>query len=104
MSDHSASTLDRLIYMANQIAKYFAPQKSLVPVEGVAHHLAQFWDPSMRAAIIEHVHAGGAGLDPLALDAVKLLAAYDFSRPGALGDAPAPYAADSADARRRGEA
>jgi formate dehydrogenase subunit delta len=104
LSDHSASTLDRLIYMANQIGKYFASQKSLIPAEGVAHHLAQFWDPSMRSAIIAHLDAGGAGLDPLSMDAVKLLAAYDFSRPGALGDAPAPYAADSAAARRRGEA
>jgi formate dehydrogenase subunit delta len=39
----------------------------------MAEHLMKFWDPRMRALIIEHVAHGGTGLDPIALEAVKKL-------------------------------
>ncbi len=65
---------DKLIYMANQIAKFFACQRHEQAVEGIADHLGKFWDPRMREKIIAHVEHGGAGLDDLAVEAVRKLA------------------------------
>ena len=52
MSDAPHSdTLARLVYMANQIARNFAtlgPDKAAV---ATADHIAQFWDPRMKAAV-----------------------------------------------------
>ena len=44
------------------------------PENPIADHLRKFWDPRMRREIIAHVERGGAGLDPAALKAVRLLA------------------------------
>jgi formate dehydrogenase subunit delta len=55
---------DKLVYMANQIGKFFASQGPDKAVTGTAEHIAKFWDPRMRAAIIAHLEQGGAGLDP----------------------------------------
>jgi formate dehydrogenase subunit delta len=63
---------DRLIYMANQIARFFAAQPE--GAAGAAGHLKSFWDPAMRNEIIAWRAAGGDGLDPLAAEAVDLLA------------------------------
>jgi formate dehydrogenase subunit delta len=70
---------DKLIYMANQIGKYFASQKHTDPAENIADHLAKFWDPGMRAKIVRHVEQGGGGLDPDVKEAVLLLAGKDDS-------------------------
>ncbi len=78
---------DKLIYMANQIGKYFASQKHTDPAKNIADHLAKFWDPSMRAKIIQYAEQGGAGLDPDAKDAVLLLAAKEAARLGASASA-----------------
>jgi formate dehydrogenase subunit delta len=64
---------ERLVYMANQIGKFFAGQGSQKAVLGAAEHLRKFWDPSMRAAILAHLEAGGEGLDPVARQAVERL-------------------------------
>jgi formate dehydrogenase subunit delta len=66
---------DKLVYMANQIGKFFASQGPGKAVAGVADHLARFWDPRMRAAIIAHLDAGGVGLDPPVREAVDKLRA-----------------------------
>ncbi len=66
---------DKLVYMANQIGKFFASQGHDKAVAGVADHLARFWDPRMRAAIIAHLGAGGVGLDPPVREAVDKLRA-----------------------------
>jgi formate dehydrogenase subunit delta len=63
---------ERLVYMANQIARFFAVQPE--GAAGVADHLQRFWDPAMRAEIIAWRRAGGDGLDPLAAEAVDRLA------------------------------
>lgn len=68
---------DKLIYMANQIGKFFASQKAGSPVDGIADHLAKFWDPSMRAKIESHLEHGGEGLDALVKEAVQKLASKD---------------------------
>jgi formate dehydrogenase subunit delta len=72
-ADHAASTDEKLVYMANQISRFFASQKHDAAAHGVADHIAHFWDPRMRARIRAHLAAGGNGLDPLAREAVGML-------------------------------
>jgi formate dehydrogenase subunit delta len=74
---------DKLTYMANQIGKFFASQRHEQAVEGIADHLAKFWDPSMRAKILAHLEQGGDGLDALVREAVQRLASKNFSKAGA---------------------
>jgi len=50
---------DRLIYMANQIGKFFQFQGHDKAVPGIAEHIRKFWDPRMRATISAHLDAGG---------------------------------------------
>jgi formate dehydrogenase subunit delta len=75
---------DRLIYMANQIGKFFHGQGHGKAVPGIAEHIRKFWDPRMRAAILSHLDAGGAGLEAEVRDALA-----------ALRDASAPSSAPS---------
>jgi len=65
---------DKLVYMANQIGKFFAGQGEEKAVPLIADHLTKFWDPRMRAAIVAHLDDGGNGLDPLVREAIKKLA------------------------------
>ncbi len=67
---------DRLIYMANQIARFYATQRGDASA-GTAGHLKSFWDPQMRAEIAAWRAAGGEGLDPIADQAVARLAAEE---------------------------
>jgi formate dehydrogenase subunit delta len=70
---------DKLIYMANQIGKFFAAQgrhDENLAVAGIETHLRKFWDPRMRREIVARVRAGEApALDPLPRRAVERLAA-----------------------------
>jgi formate dehydrogenase subunit delta len=67
------SSHDRLVYMANQIGKFFQSQGHDKAVRGIAEHIWKFWDPRMRKAIFAHLDAGGAGLDPTVRDAIVVL-------------------------------
>jgi formate dehydrogenase subunit delta len=69
----ATSTDERLVYMANQIAAFFASQPHDKAVKGVAKHVSDFWDPRMRARIRDHLAAGGEGLSPLAREALTIL-------------------------------
>jgi formate dehydrogenase subunit delta len=71
--DHSSDTLRKLVYMANQIGKFFVTQSDEQAIPGIADHLQKFWDPRMRAQILAHLDAGGAGLDPPVRRAVEQL-------------------------------
>ncbi len=64
---------ERLVIMANQIAKFFASQKHEAAVHGMCDHIAKFWDPRMRTQIRDHVANGGKGLEPLAKEAIAAL-------------------------------
>jgi formate dehydrogenase subunit delta len=66
---------DRLVYMANQIGKFFESQGHDKAVAGVAEHIRKFWDPRMRKGIFAHLDAGGAGLEPNVRDAIASLKA-----------------------------
>jgi formate dehydrogenase subunit delta len=66
-------SLEKLVYMANQISKFFHSQGGEQAVAGTADHIQKFWDPRMRAAIKAHLETGGAGLDPVARRAIEQL-------------------------------
>jgi formate dehydrogenase subunit delta len=65
--------VDKLVYMANQIGRFFRSQGEAVAVSGTADHVRKFWDPRMRVAIFAHLKAGGVGLDPLVRQALEQL-------------------------------
>jgi len=67
------SASQRLVYMANQIARNFEAQGEAAAAQATADHIALYWDPRMRAHILEVLAAGGEGLSPLAAQAVTLL-------------------------------
>lgn len=67
---HSMSTKEKLVYMANQIATFFKSKPHDQGVTGVAEHINKFWEPRMRRQFFEMVDAGGAGFDPMVLEAV----------------------------------
>ncbi len=73
MSSPDHSTLDKLIYMANQIGGFFKAQDMDAAPGKIAEHLRRYWDPRMRRAIVAHLDAGGAGLDPAVRRAVETL-------------------------------
>jgi len=66
---------DKLVTMANQIGRFYVPQRQVEPVGAIATHIRKFWDPRMRAAIITHLDHGGVGLDPPVREAVERLKA-----------------------------
>ncbi len=74
----------KLVYMANQIGKYFSSHKPADPAAGISDHLWKFWDPGMRAKIIKHLDEGGADLDPDVGAAVQLLRAKAEAKASAL--------------------
>jgi len=66
--------IEHLVSMANDIGAFFNGE--LGPKDaasGIATHISRYWDPRMRTAIIRHAAAGGAGLTPAALAAVRTL-------------------------------
>lgn len=69
--------LPKLIYMANQIGKFFVSEDRETAVAAIADHLKRFWDPHMRAEILAHLAAGGEGLDPEVRAAVATLRMTD---------------------------
>jgi formate dehydrogenase subunit delta len=68
-----SGSADKLVMMANQIGKFFAPQRQADPAAAIADHLKKFWDPRMRAAIVAHLEAGGDGLEDPVRQAVRRL-------------------------------
>ncbi len=68
-----ASRLTSLVSMANQIGRFFTTQPGGTAANDIATHIRKFWDPRMRSAILAHLDAGGAGLDPFVREAVEQL-------------------------------
>lgn len=73
MSEFPSEADAKLVYMVNQIAKFFATQAHDEAVSGIENHIRKFWDPRMRTKIVSLAVAGGSGLDPLAQAAVRRL-------------------------------
>lgn len=66
---------DRIVYMANQIARAFKTKGETQAIAATADHIRSFWDPRMRAQLAAHLSAGGAGLDTVAKRAAERLSA-----------------------------
>ena len=64
---------EHLVHMANQIGQFYESLPDHAEsVRSTASHLRRFWEPRMRSAMYAHVdQAGGAGLSPLLLEALR---------------------------------
>jgi formate dehydrogenase subunit delta len=60
---------EKLVYMANQIAKFMESKPPAEGVVGLSSHINDFWEPRMRRHLFEVIDAGGQGLRPLVLEA-----------------------------------
>jgi formate dehydrogenase subunit delta len=69
------STDEKLIYMANQIAGFFAAQGEARAVAGVGDHLIKFWEPPMRRRLLELAKQPDAGLNEFVYKALPLVRA-----------------------------
>jgi formate dehydrogenase subunit delta len=61
---------DKLITMANQIARQLKPRGAEAAGE-VATHIRDFWTPKMRGQLSALVAADDARLDPLVRESMK---------------------------------
>jgi formate dehydrogenase subunit delta len=59
----------KLIYMANQIAKFMESKPHAEGVALLASHINDFWEPRMRRHLFAVIDTGGAGLRPLVIEA-----------------------------------
>jgi formate dehydrogenase subunit delta len=66
------SNLERLVYMANQIARNFEALGHDQAIKATADHIASFWDPRMKAKIVACLESG-ADLSPTARAAIATL-------------------------------
>ena len=67
------SSDNKLVMMANQMGRFFAPQRGTDAAAAIANHINRFWEPRMRVAIVAHLAAGGEGLDGPVREAVGRL-------------------------------
>ena len=83
--------IDLLIKMVNEIGEFFAgTTDAQAAARDVANHLKRFWEPRMRAQILNYYEQRhGAGLSEVAKSAVALLYAASKAPPAA----PPPPAA-----------
>lgn len=65
--------VDKLVMMANQIAKNLAVNGDDRAITETADHISRFWEPRMRNLIGEHLAKGGEGLDPRVVKALEIL-------------------------------
>jgi len=60
-----------LVRMANQITTFFEVYPKSEALDGIAKHIHNSWDPRMRNAMKTIVDAGGEGLKPLCIEAMR---------------------------------
>ena len=70
---HFSGPHGKLVYMANQIAKFMESKPHDEGVAGLSSHINDFWEPRMRRHLFEVLDAGGTGLRPLVLDAAATI-------------------------------
>ena len=64
---------EKLAYMANQIAKFFAAQGAERAAKGVADHLQKFWNLDMRRDFLAAAAKDSSNLHPAVKAALPLL-------------------------------
>jgi formate dehydrogenase subunit delta len=66
--------IHRLVKMANEIGTFFrGAEDHKEAVASIAAHLRNFWDPRMRAQLIEYAHHHEGELNPVVKEAVLTL-------------------------------
>lgn len=65
--------IEKLVYMANQIAKFMESKPHAEGVSGLATHINDFWEPRMRRHLFDILDRGGEGLRPLVVEAAPLI-------------------------------
>ena len=74
--DHIASTREKLVRMANQIATFFHSKPREEGIAGVAEHINNFWEPRMRRQLFEMLDG-----DPEDFDDLVIAASAKIKRP-----------------------
>ena len=64
----------KLVYNANQIAKFFRHRPGPQAIADTADHLKKYWDPRMRREIVKLLRKGADGFDPIVKQAVAEIA------------------------------
>ena len=67
------SNLERLAYMADQIARNFATLGEAAGARATANHIARYWDPRMKQQGLAMLDGEGPPLTPAAAAALRLL-------------------------------
>ncbi len=63
--------IERLLKMANDIGDFFGTEPNRVDaIEGIAAHIARFWDPGMREQILECLKEDDGELDEIVREAL----------------------------------
>ena len=60
---------DKIVRMANDIAKFMESKPHAEGVSMLASHINDFWEPRMRRQLFQKIDAGEAGFRPLVLEA-----------------------------------
>ena len=61
-----------LVKMANRIGDFFEAMPDREEgLDGIATHIKKFWEPRMRRQIWAHIDAGGEGMHPMVLEAIR---------------------------------
>ncbi|RWB78784.1 MAG: formate dehydrogenase [Mesorhizobium sp.] len=63
--DHIASTREKLVRMANQIATFFHSKPREEGIAGLAEHINRFWEPRMRRQLFELLDGDAEDFDEL---------------------------------------
>jgi formate dehydrogenase subunit delta len=76
---------DKLIYMANQIARSFRSRGHDVAVTSTADHISSFWEPRMRTQLFALLEADASRFDEIVQAARSAIrpVAVDHARPPA---------------------
>jgi formate dehydrogenase subunit delta len=60
---------DKIVRMANDIAKFMESKPHAEGVALLASHINDFWEPRMRRQLFQVIDRGGEGLRPLVIEA-----------------------------------
>ena len=72
---------DKLIYMANQIARSFKSRARSEAITATAEHISNFWEPRMRAQLFELMDENSSRFDAILLDARPSIRSVAGHRP-----------------------
>jgi len=66
-------TPDKIIRMANQIARFMESKSPAEGIDTFAQHINDFWEPRLRQQFFVIVDNGAQGLHPIAVEAAPMI-------------------------------